>query len=129
MVSKLKFGIDAQRARRAVLRMGAGGVLAVGLAACGGGGGDGDSGDVDLRAAYDRINRNCMTYADVDNAIGRSADETPTASRRRWVSGNQNLTVLFTELNSGTYVVGVAIWNIVPGGELEKRFQFECGAL
>jgi hypothetical protein len=114
-----------------MVRLGAATVLAAGLTACGGGGGGDSSDDVDLRAAYDRINRDCMTIAEVERAVGRSADETPSNSRRRWVSGNQSLSVTFAQLNSitfnsGTFVANGATWDIVPGGELEKGFQLNC---
>lgn len=104
-------------------------VLSASLAACGGGGGGDSSDDGDLRAAYDRINRDCMTYADVERAVGRQADEAPTAGRRRWNSGDENLTVIFAQLRSGTYVASSTNWDVVPGGELEKGFGIECGGL
>ncbi len=85
MVSKLKLGIDAQRARRAVLRMGAGGVLAVGLAACGGGGGD-DSDDIDLRAAYDKI-VDGMTRADAIRIVGRNPNSESSDRTMYWSDG------------------------------------------
>lgn len=96
------------------------GVLVGGLSACGGGGGGGNSDDVDLRAAYDRLNQECMTYADVDRAVGRSPDEVPHAYMRRWRSGNQTLTVNFALTRSGGYVPNSVAWDEVPGGELER---------
>jgi len=98
-------------------------VLSASLAACGGGGGGDGSDDVDLRAAYDRINQNCMTYADVDRAVGRSPDEVPHAFLRRWRSGNQTLTATFAVLSSGGYVSNGVDWDEVPGGELERNFD------
>lgn len=99
------------------------GVLAASLSACGGGSGGDSSDDVDLRAAYDRLNQNCMTYADVDRAVGRSPDEVPHAFLRRWRSGNQTLTATFVVLRSGEYVSNGIDWDEVPGGELERNFD------
>lgn len=113
---------------RGLKRLIVGAAVALTLAACGGGGGGG-SGDGDLRAAYDRINRACMTYSDIDQAVGSPANEMPSAGRRRWTAGNQDLTVIFAQLRSGTYVASSTTWNIVPGGELEKGFEIECGGI
>jgi hypothetical protein len=129
MTGQRKSGWVKRSSPRTTVKVAMAGLLIAGLSACGGGGGGDSSDDVNLRAAYDRINRDCMTYSDIDRAVGRTADETPNAGRRRWVSGNENLTVLFTSLRSGTQVAGVAIWDIVPGGELEKAFGIECGDL
>lgn len=98
-------------------------VLSASLAACGGGGGGDGSDGVDLRAAYDRLNQDCMTYADVDRVVGRSPDEVPHAYMRRWRSGNQTLTVNFALTRSGGYVPNSVVWDQVPGGELERGFD------
>ncbi|MFC3685895.1 hypothetical protein [Hydrogenophaga luteola] len=105
------------------------GVLVGGLSACGGGGGGGSSDDVDLRAAYDRINQKCMTYSDVEKAVGRSPDEAPHSGRRNWYSGNQQLFVTFAERDPKPAVVNAVSWNEVPGSELVKGFEVECGDL
>jgi hypothetical protein len=112
---------------RTMVRLGAVTALAAGLTACGGEGGGDSSDDVDLRAAYDRINRSCMTYSDVEKAVGRSADEAPHSGRRNWVSGNQQLFVTFAERDPKPAVISGVTWNVVPGGELDKSFSIECG--
>lgn len=101
-------------------------VLSASLAACGGGGGD-SSDAVDLRAAYDRVNRACMTYSDVEKAVGRPADEAPHSGQRNWFSGNQQLYVTFAQRDPKPAVVSGVAWNEVPGGELVKGFEIECG--
>lgn len=102
-------------------------VLFAGLTACGGGGGGGGSDDVDLRAAYDRINQECMTYSDVEKAVGRPADEAPHSGQRNWYSGNQALYVGFAQRGAKPAVISGVTWNVVPGGELVKGFEIECG--
>lgn len=98
------------------------GVAALALSACGGGGGsDSLDGNLDLRAAYDRIIEG-MNHADVDRAVG-APSKNPENSTRKWESGNQFLTVGFAELNSGEWIVNGVNWNVVPGGELSKSFD------
>ena len=69
MVSKHKTGFEGRQTRRMALRMGAGGVLAVGLVACGGGGAGDDSDDSrNLRAALDRL-KDGMNEEDIIAAV------------------------------------------------------------
>ncbi len=100
MVSKLRTGIEMQQARRSMLRIGAGGLLALGLVACGGGGGDGDSDDVDLRAAYDRVLEG-MTIDQVIKAVGREPRSTS--------NGSGGIGVLRFSNNSGSQALDVGI--------------------
>jgi hypothetical protein len=126
MVSKSNTSLMKKGDRRITLRLALAAVLTAGLAACGGGGGGSD--DVDLRAAYDRINRDCMTYTDVEKAVGRTADEAPNAGRRNWRSGNQQLFVTFGPGNSasGTFYAGTVTWNLIGSQELVRDFFGEC---
>lgn len=122
MVSKRKTSFEMQQTRRSVLRMGAGGVLAVGLVACGGGGGDSDSGDVDLRAAYDRIVAG-MSEKDVIRAVGREPNGVDIR-RYDWSDGQgQILIVRFRDDDSG--IVDNVRWDrlTVPTGSLFKLFD------
>jgi hypothetical protein len=99
-------------------------VLTAGLAACGGGGGGSD--DVDLRAAYDRINRACMTISDVEKAVGVPPTSAPNDGNRIWTSGDQRLQVQFTPLDS-LIVAGAVTWDLIPGQQLTKGFGIqEC---
>ena len=122
MVSKRKTGFEMQQTRRMVLRMGAGGVLTVGLVACGGGGGGSESDDIDLRAAYDRIVAG-MSEKDVIRAVGREPNGVDIR-RYDWSDGNgQLLLVRFLSDDSG--IVSSVDWNklTVPTGSLNKRFD------
>lgn len=123
MTGQRKSGWVKRSSPRATMKVAMAGLLIAGLSACGGGGGGDSSDDVDLRAAYDRINRTCMTFADVDAAVGRPADEVPNSGLKRWESGNQRLTVTFAELRSGVSVSNGVTWNEVPGRELSKDFS------
>ncbi len=120
MVSKSNTSLMEKGALRTTLRLAWAAVLTAGLAACGGGGGGSD--DVDLRAAYDRINRDCMTIADVEKAVGVPPTSAPNDGNRIWTSGNQRLQVQFTKLDS-LIVAGVASWNLIPSQSIEKAFD------
>ncbi len=122
MVSKSNTSLMEKGDRRITLRLALAAVLTAGLAACGGGGGGSD--DVDLRAAYDRINRACMTIAEVESAVGVPATDTPNDGNRIWTSGNQRLAVFFVPTDT-TNVAGVVKWDLIPGQQLEKRLEIQ----
>jgi hypothetical protein len=122
MIGNLNSPHRIQHFGRGFMRLTVGTALAVTLAACGGGGGG--SGDGDLRAAYDRINRACMTHSDVEQAVGSAATSAPNDGNRIWTSGNQRLQVQFTQLDSGT-VAGAVTWDLIPGQQLTKGFRIE----
>lgn len=124
MVSKRKRDIDSQQTRRAMLRIGAGGVLAVGLAACGGGG-DGDSDELDLRAAYDKISAG-MSMEQAIGVVGRQPNSTSSnnygVDRMYWDDGaGQLLSVGVHDLNRD---VTYARWDklTIPSETLRKSF-------
>lgn len=123
MVAERKSSSMKRSIPRTTVKLAMAGLLIAGMSACGGGGGGDSSDDVDLRAAYDRINRSCMTFADVDKAIGRPADDVPSAGRKRWESGNQRLSVTFAVLSSGLSVSNGVTWTELPGRELSKDFD------
>lgn len=127
MVPECKSSSMKRSTPRTTVKLAMAGLLIAGMSACGGGGGGDSSDEVDLRAAYDRINCACMTYSDVEKAVGRSADEAPHSGRRTWVSGNQQLFVTFAEREQRPAVISGVTWNVVPGGELDKSFSIECG--
>ncbi len=121
MVSKSNTSLMKKGDRRITLRLALAAVLTAGLAACGGGGGGSD--DVDLRAAYDRINRTCMTHSDVVNAVGVEPSSAPNNENRIWRSGDQRLFVTFAVVDSGVFVINGAQWVLLPANELEKGFN------
>lgn len=128
MTGQRKSGWVKRSSPRTTVKVAMAGLLIAGLSACGGGGGGDSSDDVDLRAAYDRINRDCMTYADVEKTVGRPADNSPHSETSHWVAGNERVTVYFVPLGSGKYVISSAFWRKTPGSELEKQFRIECDA-
>lgn len=128
MSGQRKSGWVKRGSPRTTVKLAMAGLLIAGLSACGGGGGGDSSDDVDLRAAYDRIDRDCMTYVDVEKVIGRPADNSPNKETSHWESGNERITIYFVPLGSGKYVIGTAFWRKTPGRELEKQFRIECGA-
>lgn len=129
MISQHDQGLKQTRGINVVGRFALVVVLSAVLGACGGGSGGDSSDDVDLRASYDRINQECMTYSDVERAVGRAADEAPDRGRRNWTSGNQRLYVTFAEIGSNSAVISGVTWDEVPGGELVKSFPIECGGV
>lgn len=123
MTGQRKSGRVKRGIARTKVKLALAGLLIAGLSACGGGGGGDSSDDVDLRAAYDRINRNCMTHADVEKAVGVSPSSSPNSGRRNWTAGNQRLDVTFARLDNGVYVSNGVQWRIIAGEELEKGFD------
>jgi hypothetical protein len=117
MVSKPKCAIDSQQARRAVLRIGAGGLLAVGLVACGGGGGDSNDSS-SFRAVFEALSEG-LTAADVVRMVGRSPNEISSDSTYIWINDSEDLWVDFTS-------EGVIYWatyhQVSPSLRLRKDF-------
>lgn len=97
MVSRQVIGIDAVATRRALLRMGAGGFLAIGLAACGGGGGGGDSTaekQQALRDAFAKL-RDGMVWTDVEALVGFPANDNRNDTDLTWQVGAVWMNVVF----------------------------------
>ena len=118
MVGKRAAVVDAQQSRRTVIRLGACGMLAVGLAACGGGGG-GDSNDSsNFRAVFDALSEG-LTAADVVRMVGRSPNEISSDSTYIWINDSEDLWVDFT-------TEGVIYWatyhRVSPSLKLRKDF-------
>ncbi|WP_157559220.1 hypothetical protein [Hydrogenophaga crassostreae] len=109
--------------RRQFASLALSGVATMALSACGGGSSNSSNGDLDLRAAYDRITEG-MNHADVDRAVGAPSKDL-NETTRRWESGNQSLRVSFVKLNSGFWVAGAVQWSIRSGGELTKSFSID----
>lgn len=96
MIGQRKVFPGEQMARRAVLRMGAGGVLAAGLAACGGGGGGDSTAEKQqaLRDAFANL-RDLMVWTDVEALVGFPANKTRRDTAVIWVEGDVELNVVF----------------------------------
>jgi hypothetical protein len=91
------------------------------LVACGGGGGS-DSGDIDLRAAYDRVVEG-MNEKDVIRAVGREPNDLDNRYFG-WSDGKgQLLNVHFRDDDSG--IVDTVRWDklTAPTGTLYKQFD------
>jgi hypothetical protein len=101
MVSRQVIGIDAVATRRALLRMGAGGFLAIGLAACGGGGGGDSTAEKQqaLRDAFANL-RDLMVWTDVEALVGFPANKTREEDDLIWIEGDVELNVAFTSTGS-----------------------------
>lgn len=96
MIGQCKVGFGAQMARRAVLRLGAGGVLAAGLAACGGGGGGDSTAERQqaLRDAFAKL-RDGMVWTDVEALVGFPANDNRTDISLTWQIGSVWMNVVF----------------------------------
>lgn len=93
-----------QTARRAMLRLGAGGLLAAGLAACGGGGGGGDSTaekQQALRDAFAKL-RDGMVWTDVEALVGFPANDNRTDISLTWEIGTVWMNVVFVSTGGKT---------------------------
>ncbi|MDD3786821.1 MAG: hypothetical protein PHQ87_14855 [Hydrogenophaga sp.] len=99
------------------------GVAAVFLSGCigGGGGGSSDDDDVDLRAAYDRIQEG-MDHAAVARAVGVQPSNPENKITQYWDSGNQHMSVGFSEWSGRGWLVGSVHWWTSSGRELTKTF-------
>lgn len=105
--------------RRRMATVGVLGIAAVFVSGClGGGGGDSSDDDVDLRAAYDRIQEG-MTIRDVERVVGVPANM-HNQGRRDWERGNEGLYVSFSEFGEQWLVMGV-IWK-GNGNSLTKTY-------
>lgn len=105
--------------RRRMATAGVLGMAAALVSGClGGGGGDSSDDDVDLRAAYDRIQEG-MTISDVERVVGVPANM-QNQGRRDWERGNEGLYVSFSEFGGRWLVMGV-IWK-GNGNSLTKTY-------
>lgn len=106
MVSRQVIGVDAEATRRSVLRMGAGGALAIGLAACGGGGGGDSTAEKQqaLRDAFAKL-RAGMVWTDVEALVGFPANNIRNDTEVRWVIDEMVLDVRFFTTGSKEIVV------------------------
>ena len=93
------------------------GVLAMGLAACGGGGGDGDTpsgGSSDLYDAYNKVGAG-QTYEQVRDIVGYGNNngqiETRDLIRYDWIANKNTLevTILYVEVRKGGGVTSKAV--------------------
>ncbi|WP_066259942.1 hypothetical protein [Hydrogenophaga flava] len=107
MIGQCKVGFGAQMARRAVLRLGAGGVLAAGLAACGGGGGGDSTAERQqaLRDAFAKL-RDGMVWTDVEALVGFPANDNRTDISLTWQIGSVWMNVVF--VSTGGKIISAA---------------------
>lgn len=106
MIGQRKVGFGVQLARRSVLRLGAGGVLAAGLAACGGGGGGDSTAEKQqaLRDAFAKL-RDGMVWTDVEALVGFPANNIRNDTEVRWVIDEVVLDVRFFTTGSKEILV------------------------
>jgi hypothetical protein len=106
MIGQRKVGFGVQLARRSVLRLGAGGVLAAGLAACGGGGSGDSTAEKQqaLRDAFAKL-RDGMVWTDVEALVGFPANNIRNDTEVRWVIDEVVLDVRFFTTGSKEILV------------------------
>lgn len=123
MIGQRKVIPGEQMARRAVLRLGAGGVLAAGLAACGGGGGGDSTAEKQqaLRDAFAKL-RDGMVWTDVEALVGFPANDTRLDTDLAWQIGEVRLFVGFFTTNDKIIQVASLKENQNDVGRV-KRFK------
>ena len=76
------------------------------LSACiGGGGGDSSSDDVDLLAAYEKI-QGCMDRNDLINIVGMAPNDVDSLNTMTWATDKYRLMVQLSLADSGRYIAG-----------------------
>ena len=107
MIGQRKVGFGAQLARRSVLRLGAGGVLAAGLAACGGGGSGDSTAEKQqaLRDAFAKL-RDGMVWTHVEALVGFPANDNRTDISLTWEIGTVWMNVVF--VSTGGKIISAA---------------------
>lgn len=121
MIGQRKVFPGEQMARRAVLRMGAGGVLAAGLAACGGGGGGDSTAEKQqaLRDAFAKL-RDGMIWTDVEALVGFPANDTRTDLETTWQIGEVRLNVGYVSTGSKVITFALLKGNRNDAGQYKK---------
>lgn len=99
--------VKTQKPYRSVVALVATACASVLLSACiGGGGGDSSSDDVDLLAAYEKI-EGCMDRNDLIRVVGMAPNDVDASNTMIWESGKYRLMVHLQLWGSGRYIADV----------------------
>ena len=85
------------------------------LSACIGGGGDSSSDDVDLLAAYEKI-EGCMDRNDLIRVVGMAPNDVDASNTMIWEAGKYRLMVFLQLWDSGLYIASTK-YLIGPGAD------------
>ena len=114
--------VKTQKSYRSVVALVATACASVLLSACiGGGGGDSSSDDVDLLAAYEKI-QGCMDRNDLINIVGVAPNDVDSLNTMIWASGKYRLMV---QLELGDIGWHIAKDKSLLGPGVDRIFGFD----
>ena len=98
--------VKTQQAYRSLVAMVTAACAAVLLSACiGGGGGDSSGDQVDLQAAYEKI-QGCMDRDNLINIVGMAPNDVDSLNTMTWATDKYRLMVQLSLADSGRYIAG-----------------------
>ena len=98
--------VKTQKSYRSVVALVATACASVLLSACiGGGGGDSSGTEVDLAAAYEKI-QGCMDRNDLINIVGMAPNDVDSLNTMTWATDKYRLMVQLSLADSGRYIAG-----------------------
>ncbi|MFC7432998.1 hypothetical protein ACFQNJ_00540 [Hydrogenophaga bisanensis] len=107
--------MKTQKSYRSVVALVATACASVLLSACIGGGGDSSSDDVDLLAAYEKI-EGCMDRNDLIRVVGMAPNDVDASNTMIWEAGKYRLMVFLQLWDSGLYIASTK-YLIGPGAD------------
>lgn len=108
--------VKTQKSYRSVVALVATACASVLLSACiGGGGGDSSGTEVDLPAAYEKI-QGCMDRNDLINIVGVAPNDVDASNTMIWEAGKYRLMVFLQLWDSGLYIASTK-YLIGPGAD------------
>ncbi|MDI3511704.1 MAG: hypothetical protein PWQ61_2469 [Betaproteobacteria bacterium] len=108
--------MKTQKSYRSVVALVATACASVLLSACiGGGGGDSSGTEVDLPAAYEKI-QGCMDRNDLINIVGVAPNDVDASNTMIWEAGKYRLMVFLQLWDSGLYIASTK-YLIGPGAD------------
>ena len=107
--------VKTQKSFRSLVALVATVCASVVLSACIGGGGDSSSDDVDLLAAYEKI-EGCMDRNDLIRVVGMAPNDVDASNTMIWEAGKYRLMVFLQLWDSGLYIASTK-YLIGPGAD------------
>jgi hypothetical protein len=107
--------VKTQKSYRPLVALVATVCASVVLSACIGGGGDSSSDDVDLLAAYEKI-EGCMDRNDLIRVVGMAPNDVDASNTMIWETGKYRLMVFLQLWDSGLYIASTK-YLIGPGAD------------